>query len=97
MEISGTIGGTLSGYRPAMGAADSPVDTNKNGTHMDGVTGITDSVSTPDGSGTLVAAPAALPQPLDYSCADINDAGASGVFQGNQVNFALAPSSVFPN
>ena len=96
-EIAGAIGGTISGYRPAVGAPDSPADTNKDGTHMDGVTGLVDSVSTADNTGTIVNAPALLPQALDYSCADINNAGSSGAFSGNHVNFSLTPTNVFPN
>ncbi len=97
MQIAGIIGGSISGYRPAVGTPDSPADTNKDGTHIDGVTGIVDSVSTADGTGTLVASPAALPQPFDYSCADINSAGSNGAFAGNHVNFSLTPANVFPN
>ncbi len=96
-QIAGTISGTISGYRPALGTPDSPADASKDGTHMDGVTGIVDSISTADGTGTLVSSPAALPQAFDYSCADINNAGSAGAFAGNHVNFSLAPASVFPN
>ena len=97
MQIAGIIGGAISGYRPALGTPDSTADTNKDGTHIDGVTGITDKITTADGAGSVVTAPASLPQPFDYSCADIYNAGTSGVFLGNVVNFATLPSTVFPN
>ena len=97
MQVAGTIAGTLAAYRPALGTPDSPADTNKDGTHMDGVTGIADNVSTADGAGSIVSAPAGLPQAFDYSCADLNSAGSSGVFSGNHVNFNLTPTNVFPN
>ncbi len=97
MQIAGTVSGTISGYRPAVGTPDSPADTNKDGTHIDGVSGIVDNVSTADGTGTIISSPAALPQPFDYSCSDINTAGSSGAFVGNHVNFNLTPANVFPN
>lgn len=97
MQVAGTIAGTISAYRPAVGTPDSPADTNKDGMHMDGVTGIVDSVSTADGTGTIISSPAALPQAFDYSCSDLNNAGSSGVFTGNHVNFNLTPAAVFPN
>ncbi|MBC7459063.1 MAG: hypothetical protein H7235_12335 [Bdellovibrionaceae bacterium] len=99
MQVAGVIGGSISGYRPALGTPDSVASTTVDGTNVDGVTGINDSVSTADGAGTVVNAPATpLPQAFDYSCGDLNLAsGSSGVFAGNHVNFNLAPLSVFPH
>ena len=97
MQIAGTVGGTLSAYRPAAGTPEAPTSNTIDGTNMDGVTGVVDAASTADGAGTIDTAPASLPAAFDYSCSDLNNAASGGVFNGNAVNYTLAPSSVFPN
>lgn len=98
MQIAGIVSGSLSAYRPALGSPEAVNSITKDGTNMDGVSGVTDNKTTADGAGTIDAAPANLPVNFDYSCNDLNSAGNSGgVFQNNSVNFSLNPASVFPN
>lgn len=96
-QMSGNIDGNMSAYRPNLGTPDVVTDTHTDGTNMDGASGIVDSASTAANSGTYDAAPATLPAAFDYSCANINTAGTSGAFQGNQVNFSASPTDIFPN
>jgi hypothetical protein len=96
--FDGTLGGTISAYRPANGTPFSVTDSSKDGTGMDGRTGITDSETTPANSGTVVSSPATLPASFDYSCNDLNNAAhPSHPFDGGAVNFSATPSSIFPN
>lgn len=95
--FSGTLGGTLSGYRPANGTPDPVTDTNVDGTHMDGRANMIDSPTSVN-TGTYVSQPAALPEPLDMSCAALNGMGGAGkAFEGNNVNFSAQPSAIFPH
>ncbi|MGZ3727342.1 MAG: hypothetical protein ACXWQQ_16190 [Pseudobdellovibrio sp.] len=97
MMIFGTVGASISAFRPALGNPENVSSITKDGTNMDGVTGVTDSKTTADGAGTVEPAPATLPASFDFSCDDLYTAGNSGgIFQNNTVDYSLAPSTVFP-
>jgi hypothetical protein len=97
--FAGTIGGTMSGYRPLSGIAEAVTNTSTDGSNMEGGVDIEDSkTATFETSGSVDLAPATLPAPFDYSCSQINSAGqAGGAFQNNTVNFSADPNTIFPN
>lgn len=95
-NFDGIIGGTINGYRPAQGTEEATTGTNKNGTGMDGETGIVDAKTTADHSGT--ASPgSAMTSTFDWSCNDVSSAGTTGhPFATNAVSFTADPSTIFP-
>jgi hypothetical protein len=96
-QFSGQVGAGISIFWPMTGAPASVTDTYVDGTQMDGVLNITDDVSTPQGSGSVDGAPVTLPAAFDYSCNSVRTSGVSGAFQSNHVDYAAAPTSIFPN
>ena len=96
-NFDGTIGGTVSGYRPAQGVEEATTGTNKDGTGMDGEVGVTDATTTEDHSGTPSPG-SAMTTTFDWSCNDISSGGtADHPFASNAVSFTADPSSIFPN
>lgn len=94
--FNGTLGGTVSGYRPDGGNEEAVSGTNTDGSGMDGKTGVTDALTTAESEGTHSAGSTLTTGTFDKSCADVNGAGATGqAFAGNAVDFTLAPSEVF--
>ena len=95
--FAGTLGGSIDGYRPALGTPDVVTDPHTDGTNLDGIKGVVDNVNTTSG-GTLVNAPATLPAAFDYSCNDINSAAGTGkAFANGGINFTADPSTIFPH
>ncbi|NBQ52375.1 MAG: hypothetical protein EBU49_02175 [Proteobacteria bacterium] len=96
-NFSGTIDGTVSGYRPAQGVEEATSGTNKDGNGMDGETGIVDATTTADHSGTPSPG-SAMTATFDWSCSDINSSGTTGhPFASDAVSFTADPSTIFPN
>ena len=95
--FDGTLGGTITGYRPQQGTPEATTGTNTDGTGLDGKSGQTDATSTAETAGTNVNG-ADLPSgSFDYSCNSVATLGdATKPFASNTVDFTLAPSSVFP-
>ncbi len=102
--FTGTLGGSISGYRPALGVEEGVLETSTGGataitggTGMDGETGITDATTTADHTGTASAGTALATGTFDWSCNDINGSGTTGKpFASNTVAFDTAPTTVFP-
>ena len=99
---TGTIGGTISGFRPAQGTPELVTSTTLNGANMDGETGIVDSKTTADHSGSPVAGLTGLPNTtFSHSCADIYGAGtAASPFNPfstttTGVSYTTVPSAIF--
>jgi hypothetical protein len=115
--FTGTLGGTVTGYRPAKGieevtsetstggvssltADSSCAETNpsKTSAHcgLDGSKDIVDAKTTSDAVSPVGGSQ--LPSgTFDWSCNDVNGAGATGKpFTGNAVSFTTSPSAVFP-
>lgn len=102
-RFTGTIGGTVTGFRPAKGTPESVNETTTGGTSeigelgLDGEKDIVDSTTTADHSGTPVEGTELATGTFDYSCKDINEANATGKFFANDtVDFTMSPSVVFP-
>ena len=95
--FEGTLGGTVSGYRPNGGVEEVVSGTNTDGTGMDGKTGVTDALTTADSDGTTVAGTTLTTGTFDKSCADVNSAASAAgkPFYGSAVDFTLSPSDVF--
>ena len=106
--MSGTIGGTITGFRPAKGKLLATTDTSKDGTGLDGDANVTDATTTADHSGSPTlgtdSTNGIASGTFDYSCNGVYTANASSgnVFYSSggttaTVSFTMAPSSVFPN
>jgi hypothetical protein len=100
--FAGTIGGTISGYRPAKGMLLATTDANKDGTGMDGDADVTDATTTADHSGTPSAGSIIAANTFAYTCNGVYTANASGsVFYKSgsttaDVAYTTEPSTVFP-
>ena len=99
---TGTLGGTIAGYRPAQGTPEAVTSSlTGGGSGMDGETGITDATTSADHSGTPSPGTAVASGTFDHSCSDINGAATVGAsfspFAGGTVDFTKAPVDIFPN
>lgn len=94
--FKGTLGGTMTGFKPSAGNPPSMAltDTAVDSTGMDGRSDVTDAATTAASAGT--AATAIPTQIFDYSCNGLSNAGNSGnPFASNTVDMTLAPATVF--
>ena len=101
--FTGTLGGTISGYRPAQGTEENDNETAKGGASllgglgMDGMTGITDAKTTASTDGTNVAGSTLDNSTFDFSCNDLKIASQPGkAFDNNTVSYATLPDTLFP-
>ena len=99
--FTGTLGGSVTGYRPAQGVEEPVNETATGGagtgsnTGMDGESNIADAKTTADHSGTPVAGSTLATDTFDLSCNDVSGNGTVKPFASNAVSFTLAPSEVF--
>ena len=101
--FTGTIGGSIDGYRPAQGTEEAVTETATGGASaigglgMDGEIKITDAKTTADHSGTASPGTALATGTFDWSCNDLNGAGGTGkAFASNAVTFTTDPTTLFP-
>lgn len=94
--FTGTLGGTISGYRPAKGVMEDTTVTHTDGTGMDGVKNVTDSVSTTDHSGDPAPGSDLETGTFAKSCNDVFTAGQTGKpFASNTVSYSADPATIF--
>jgi hypothetical protein len=100
--FTGVLGGSIDGYRPAQGTPEAVSETSTGGVSaggglgMDGEKGLADLPTTAD-HGTASPGSTLASGTFDYSCADMNGAGATGKpFAGNTVSFTADSTTIFP-
>lgn len=104
--FTGTLDGTIAGYRPAKGTPEDVTETstggasNGSGLGLDGETGLVDSKTTAKDSGTKSPGSALARGTFDYSCADLDGAATASntfsPFAGGTVSYTKAPTDIFP-
>ena len=108
--FNGTLGGTIDAFRPAKGTPEAVTETSTGGCPasgcvttpgavggLDGETNVVDATTTADHSGTPSPGSDVASGTFDYSCNDVNSAGAaSKPFANNTVDYTVSPSTIFP-
>jgi hypothetical protein len=105
--FDGTLGGTISAYRPAKGTPEPVTETSTGGCSdssanctsggLDGEVNVTDATTTADHSGSPSSGSNVASATFDYSCHDIDTANATNKpFNGDTVDYTTDPSTVFP-